>query len=111
MQSLTAQRPTGSNQNATSTGISIDTKIAADLNPAGVDPLTLYSGLKGGYIHEKVSFTGAGKVRAAESNPFNVYQDLVGLTKPSNGSGARRFGGLTLMSERPSTSQSVTTSC
>jgi len=87
VQSLTAQRPTGSNQNATSTGISIDTRIAADLNPAGVDPLTLYSGLKGGYIHEKLSFSGAGMVRAAESNPYNVYQDLVGLTTPSTGSG------------------------
>lgn len=87
VQSLTAQRPTGSNQNATSTGISIDQRIATDLNPAGVDPLTVYAGIKGGYIHEKLSFSAAGRVRAAESNPYNVYQDLVGLTTPSNGSG------------------------
>jgi hypothetical protein len=88
VQSLTAQKPTGTNQNATSTGISIDQRIATDLNPPGVDPLTLYAGIKGGYIHEKLSFSAAGKVRAAESNPYNVYQDLVGLIKPpSTGSG------------------------
>ena len=93
VQALTAQSPTGSNQNATSTGISIDTKIAADLNPAGVDPLTLYAGLKGGYINEKLSFSAAGRVRSAEGNPYNVYKDLVGLTTPSGG-GTGGSGGM-----------------
>jgi hypothetical protein len=92
-QSLTAQRTSGAGKDATSTGISIDTRIAADLNPAGVAPLALYAGMKGGYINEKISFSAAGKVRAAEGNPYNLYQDLVGLTTPGTGSGGSGGGG------------------
>jgi hypothetical protein len=100
VQSLTARQPTGANQNATSTGISIDTKIAADLNPSGVGPLTLYAGLKGGYIMEKLSFSDAGKVRSAEGNPYNVYQDLVGLTSPGGSGGSGGTGGGGGMADR-----------
>lgn len=76
---LTAAPPTGDANKATSTGPSADTVIASGL---GVEPLTLYSGMKGGYIDEKLSFSAAGKVRAAEGNPYNVYQRLMGLFKP-----------------------------
>jgi hypothetical protein len=76
---LTAAPPTGAGNNATSTGPSADTVIASGL---GVEPLTLYSGMKGGFIDEKLSFSAAGKVRAAEGNPYNVYQRLMGLFKP-----------------------------
>ncbi len=79
---LTAAPPTGSANKATSTGPSADTVIASGLS---VEPLTLYSGMKGGYIDEKLSFSAAGKVRAAEGNPYNVYQRLMGLLKPGTG--------------------------
>jgi len=76
---LTAAPPTGDANKATSTGPSADTAIATGL---GVEPLNLYSGMKGGYIDDKLSFSAAGKVRAAEGNPYNVYQRLMGLFKP-----------------------------
>ncbi|HEX6273272.1 MAG TPA: DUF1552 domain-containing protein, partial [Polyangiaceae bacterium] len=53
----------------------------------GVEPLTLYAGLKGGYINEKLSFTAAGQVRAAEGNPYNVYMRLMGLVPPGGTGG------------------------
>lgn len=84
-QALTAQQWTGSNNNVTANGISADTLIAEELNPAGVEPLTLYAGLKSGYINEKLSFSAAGQVRAAEGNPWNVYQRLVGLIPEDGG--------------------------
>lgn len=83
---LTSSKPNGTNNTATSSGPSIDTVIAKQLNPAGVEPLTLYSGMKGGYINEKLSFSAAGQVRAAEGNPYNVYQRLVGMM-PTGGGG------------------------
>ncbi len=76
---LTAAPSTGGANTASSTGPSADTVIAKGLN---VEPLTLYSGLKGGYIDEKLSFSAAGQVRAAEGNPYNVYQRLMGLFQP-----------------------------
>jgi hypothetical protein len=85
VQCLTGRGSTGSAQHATSTGPSADTVIAEALNPPGVDPLTLYSGMKGGYIDEKLSFRAAGQVRAAEGNPYNVYQRLAGLLDPDTG--------------------------
>ena len=79
VQCLTARASTGSGNRATSTGPSVDTVLADALNPDGVSPLTLYAGLKSGYIDEKLSFSSAGQVRAAEGNPYNVYQRLTGL--------------------------------
>jgi hypothetical protein len=84
VQCLTAARPTGTSNTATSSGISADTRIAEALNPAGVEPLSLYSGLKEGFINEKLSFRAPNQVRAAEGDPWNVYQRLVGLTGPSS---------------------------
>jgi hypothetical protein len=82
VQCLTAKATTGSANMATSTGPSADTVIAKGLN---VEPLTLYSGMKQGYIDEKLSFSAAGQVRAAEGNPYNVYQRLAGMIKPGTG--------------------------
>jgi hypothetical protein len=82
VQTLTASQPTGSNNNAVSSGESVDTTIARLVNPAGVTPLTLYSGLKEGFINEKLSFSAAGQVRAAEGNPYNVYKKLMGVVTP-----------------------------
>jgi hypothetical protein len=84
-QCLTAAKPEGDAQNAVATGISADTLIASELHPPGVEPLALYAGRKGGYIDEKLSFRAPGEVRAAEGNPWNVYQRLAGLVQPEAG--------------------------
>jgi hypothetical protein len=84
-QCLTARPSSGGGNGATSTGPSIDTVLADALNPEGVGPLAVYSGLKLGYINEKLSFSAAGQVRSAESNPYNVYQRLTGLLDPGTG--------------------------
>ena len=82
VQCLTAARPTGTSNTATAAGISADTLIAEVLNPPGVEPLSLYSGMKEGFINEKLSFRAPDQVRATEGNPWNVYQRLVGLAQP-----------------------------
>jgi len=92
VQCLTGMAPTGSANKATSTGESVDTTIAKLVNPAGVEPLTLYSGMKEGYINEKLSFSSAGQVRAAEGNPYNVYKKLMGVAS-TGGTGAGGAGG------------------
>lgn len=75
VQSLTGRGPNpGSTDNrATASAKSIDTLIGEYF---GEEPLALYAGAKGGFINEKLSFTDAGQVRAAEGNPFNVYLRL-----------------------------------
>lgn len=86
-QCLTAAQPAGDAQSAVATGISADTLIASELHPVGVEPLTLYAGRKGGYIDEKLSFRAPNQVRAAEGNPWNVYQRLTGLVPTEAGAG------------------------
>lgn len=61
-----------------STVASIDVILSPVLNPAATPPLTLYSGMKQGYIDEAMSWTAEGELRAAEGNPFVVYDGLVG---------------------------------
>jgi hypothetical protein len=88
-QTLTGLAPTGAANKAVSTGESADTTIAKLVNPSGVEPLTLYSGLKEGFINEKLSFSAAGQVRSAEGNPYNVYKKLMGIATPGGtGSGS-----------------------
>ena len=80
-QVLTARPAGGGGKNATATGPSADVVIAQLVSP-GSDPLTLYAGNKrNGYIVERLSFKagGAGQVRAADDNPYNLYSRLVGL--------------------------------
>lgn len=84
-QCLTAKPPTGGGNGATSTGPSVDTVIASAVNPQGTSPLTLYAGPKGGFIDDKLSFSDAGKVRAGEQNPYNVYNRMVGLIDSGTG--------------------------
>ncbi len=81
-QVLTAALPAGTSNLAYSTGPSADVVIGSLVNPAGAEPLTLYAGAKSGYINERISFAagGMGQVRAAESNPYKLYAELVGLT-------------------------------
>ncbi len=81
-QVLTAARvsvdPSGADSK--SEGESIDNRIASELGADGEEPLTLYAGRKYGYLDEVLSYRGPQDLRAAERNPFNVYQDLFGLS-------------------------------
>jgi hypothetical protein len=85
VQCLTARPSSGGGNGATSTGVSVDSVMSDALNPEGVGPLTLYSGIKEGFINEKLSFSAAGQVRSAESNPYNTYQRLAGLLDEGTG--------------------------
>lgn len=62
---------------ANATAPSLDVILAPVLNPDAAAPLTLYSGMKAGYINEAMSWNADGTVRAAQGNPFVVYTDLV----------------------------------
>jgi hypothetical protein len=62
---------------ASATAASLDVILAPLLNHDGADPLTLYSGMKQGYLDEAMSWTAEGTVREAEGNPFVVYSSLV----------------------------------
>ncbi len=88
VQTLTGLAPGSSGNTAHSAGPSADTLIAKALG--GADPLALYSGSKG-FIAERISFkgAGAGQVRAADVNPYLLYQKVIGLagnapTTPTN---------------------------
>lgn len=78
---LTARKPLTTNQDAMAAGPSADVVIASHVHP-DKEPLTLFAGLKGGYIDERLSFDAAGQVRAAEQNPYKLYLELMGLTTP-----------------------------
>ena len=89
-QALTAQAAGGGGSTAYSNGISADMVIAAAVNAAGIEPLTLYAGnRKNGYIAERISFkgSGSGQVRSADDNPYTLYSKLVGLTGSTGGGG------------------------
>lgn len=74
-QVLTGAPHSGGGNTATSSNESADTHIAGKLN-GGRDPIALYSGLKEGYINERLSFVRAGQVRSAESSPKNAFQRI-----------------------------------
>jgi len=79
---LTARPSTTEGARATSEGPSADWVIAERVQP-GKPPLTLYAGnLKNGYIAERLSFSQAGQVTAANDNPYKLYQELIGLVAP-----------------------------
>jgi hypothetical protein len=79
-QCLTAARVIGNGKDSLADGESIDWRIAKEVNPAGVEPLTLMSGPQEAYIAAGLSYSGSGQLRGAQNNPFAVYQDLVGLS-------------------------------
>jgi len=62
-------------------GESIDNRITRELNPPGIEPLTLYAGKMGGYIDEVLSYRESMQLRAAERNPYNAYMDMFGLSQ------------------------------
>jgi len=79
-QCLTAAKvsDTPSGAGSLSMGESIDNRIARELQPAGVEPLTLYAGKMSGYIDEVLSYRGPKMLRAAERDPFVAYTKLFG---------------------------------
>jgi hypothetical protein len=81
-QCLTAAQvsDTPSGAGSLSMGESIDNRIARELQPAGVEPLTLYAGKMAGYLDEVLSYRGAKLLRAAERNPFVAYTKLFGAS-------------------------------
>lgn len=79
-QCLTAARVIGNGKDSLADGESIDWRIAKEVNPPGVEPLTLMSGPQEAYIAAGLSYSGSGQLRGAQNNPFAVYQDLVGLS-------------------------------
>ena len=91
VQSLTAAPPGSSGSNAYSSGMSADVLIAQLVNPAGVEPLTLYAGPHdASYIGDRISFRAAGpnQVRRADNNPYTLYAKLVGLLDAGGGTTA-----------------------
>lgn len=80
-QVLTAARASSDDCNSTlALGESLDNRIAA-LDGPGSEPLTLYSGIRTGYLDEVLSYRGPRQLRAAERDPYAVYQALFGLSK------------------------------
>jgi hypothetical protein len=79
-QCLTAAKvsDTPSGAGSLAMGESIDNRIARELQPAGVEPLTLYAGKMAGYIDEVLSYRGPKMLRAAERDPFVAYTKLFG---------------------------------
>jgi hypothetical protein len=83
---LTAARANGKNiEKALATGESIDNRIVRELSGAGKDPLTLRAGARSGYLDDVLSYRGSGDRRVAESNPYNAYKALFGMTTPVGG--------------------------
>jgi hypothetical protein len=82
-QALTGRTPTGGGPTVQSSGGSVDWELAAKINPNKEEPLNLYAGdRKNGYIAERISFKGggAGQVRTAQDNPYQLYSKLTGLS-------------------------------
>jgi hypothetical protein len=92
-QALTAKTPTGNGGAATATGPSADWVIAKAVNPAGIEPMALYAGnVRNGYIADRLSFDGNGRVRSSVDNPYKLYQTLTGLAAPAGSGGAGGSG-------------------
>jgi len=83
-QCLTAARVSDSPSGAYSLaeGESIDNYIARMHSQNGGEPLTLYTGPRGGYLDEVLSYRGPQDRRSAEDDPWNAYQRMVGGDGP-----------------------------
>lgn len=85
VQTMTGAAPGSSGNGSTAGGPSADIVISKALNPAGTDPLTLYSGGQtDAYIAERLSFSSAQTpARAAQLNPYETYKKLMNLAGPA----------------------------
>jgi len=88
-QSLTAIPPGSTGNKAYSGGPSADMVISQAVNPAGTDPICLYSASKTAYIADRISFKagGSGQVRSGDQNPYLLFSKLMGLTTTTSGGG------------------------
>jgi len=79
-QLLTASKPepTSSSSYSLATGESIDNWVARRSPINGGEPLTLFAGRRQGYGDEVLSYRGPRELRAAEDDPWHVYQRLLG---------------------------------
>ncbi|HVZ36705.1 MAG TPA: DUF1552 domain-containing protein [Polyangiaceae bacterium] len=78
---LTASKADGKNvEKALATGESIDNRIERELSGAGKEPLTLRASVRSSYLDDVLSYRSAGNRRVAESNPYNAYKALFGLS-------------------------------
>jgi hypothetical protein len=78
-QCLTAAKVVGEGAESLSDGMSVDWFLSQQVNPPGVEPLTLMSGPQQAYIAHGLSYSGPSQLRGAANNPFSVYQALMGL--------------------------------
>lgn len=78
-QCLTAAQVVGEGKDSLGNGPSVDWFLSTQVNPPGVEPMTLMSGPQQAYIAHGLSYSGPAQLRGARTNPFAVYQDLVGL--------------------------------
>jgi hypothetical protein len=60
-------------------GESVDNRMAREINPGGVEPLTLMTGSTVGYLPTVLSYRGPKDLRGAENDPFAVYTRMMGL--------------------------------
>ena len=79
-QCLTAARVVGDGADSLADGMSIDWFLSTQVNPPGVEPLTLMSGPQNAYIAHGLSYSGPSQLRGASSNPFAVYTNMMGLS-------------------------------
>jgi len=83
---LTAKAPLagkGGAETAMGAGPSADAFIASKAHPDR-GPIALYAGsLKNGYAAQRLSFTGAGTLTPVIDNPYALYQELMGLDRPT----------------------------
>lgn len=79
-QCLTAARVSAdpSGNRSLAMGESVDNYIARHQDRNGGEPLTLYTGPRGRYIEEVLSYRGALDLRPGENDPFNAYSRMVG---------------------------------
>lgn len=59
-------------------GESIDNWIARQSDVNGGEPLTLYAGRRDNYGEEVLSYRGPMQLRGADSDPWSVYQRMIG---------------------------------
>ncbi|HEY6722863.1 MAG TPA: DUF1552 domain-containing protein [Polyangiaceae bacterium] len=62
-------------------GESLDNRITVQLGSPGDEPLTLFAGIKTGYLDEVLSYRGPRELRPAERDPYAVYQKLFALAQ------------------------------
>lgn len=88
LQGLTARGPVspGAAGDSEASGMSLDHRIGAELNPQGRDSLFMYAGGDGGWLGGAcISYRGPGQRRAAFHNPKGAF-DALGMA-PSAGAG------------------------